>query len=199
LTTSQLKAALLTDADVPDTTINPQEETADIPSAQEQDTIASGVPGCQKLLDADNLNPLVYGTTAQVGRDLLGGPTRYDLALAAMPGTNARQAVAGLRAGLAACPAGKYTVSGGTPITVSISELRVAGLGDSSFAVVQRDEMLGSPGLDYEEFVQVGSDVVKVTVYPMKLGTGDPATLEAQLATVAKAQVTKLGAAQPKR
>lgn len=191
----QLKTMLLTDADVPGTTINRDEESTTV-AATEDGRVSSGGGGCQKFVTATELVASVYGTAAQANRDLLGAndeATRYDLTLAMVPGNGAAQVLSDLRAGLAAC-SGSFTIplDFGTA-SYTDKEIKVDPAGDSAFGYVETSGMAhDAPATVYNEFVQVGPVVIRVRVFPMEPGHGDPAQLPTQLAAVVKAQVARL-------
>jgi hypothetical protein len=198
---AQLEAALLTDADVPRTTINQKEENTEA-TTSEEDKITTGGASCQKFVDATEQLVPTYGTTAAVSRDLLGvtdTDVRYDLTLASLPGSSAKQVTADIRAGLAACT-GVYTYSQGSDtLSISDKEIRISPVGDSAIAYLEQsqDSLSGNASSNpmYYEFVQVGSAIVEVTVYPMQSGPNDPQTLQGKLASAVKAQVARLEAA----
>lgn len=199
LTVDQLRAALLTAAEVPHTTLNPQEETSDLTT--DQDKVAAGVSAsCQKLTDATELYATPYGTVSEVGRDLLGatdGDIRYDLTLAVLPEDRAKQVMADIAAGLGSCqhPFAMADDVGGA-LTVSDKQFPVGPLGDASIAYIADIGMAQfGGGRSYEEFVRVGAVIVHVTDYPADHGRPIGADkLQAQLKIVAKAQVAKVRA-----
>lgn len=199
LTVDQLRAALLAAAEVPDTKLNPQQETSDLTT--DQDVLATGSSAsCQKLTDATELYATPYGTVSEVGRDLLGATDadiRYDLTLAVLPEDKAKQLMADIAAGLAGCH-GTYFLADESAGKMSdaVKQIQVGPLGDSSIAYIIDLDIVGfGGGRDYVEFVRVGSVIVEVTDYPTDNGHPiSAAKLQAQLEIVAKAQVAKLQA-----
>lgn len=195
-TADQVHAALLTDAEVPHTKINPQEENSDF--NDEQDKVGTGGAACQKLVDATSLLWPTYRPSAEFNRDLLPSTKadpRYDLTLAVLPGDAAQQVMADIQAGLAGCR-GTYVLadtSGGT-MWDSVQDFQVGSLGDSAVAYLDHGGIEGFGGNDIcDEFVRVGSIIVHVSVnsYGHQMDAGK---LKAHLASVIKAQVAKLEA-----
>jgi hypothetical protein len=198
LTAEQVYRALLTDAEVPNTKINPQGENAVINT--QQDKVATGGAACQKFIDATELLEPTYGTSAQFMRDLLGltmTDTRYGLTLAVLPGDGAKRVMADIRAGIAGCH-GTYTMADTTAGEMwgSVQEFPVGPLGDSSIGCAELNGIFRKESTSYYEFVQVGSTIVEVTDFPNVDAPVDAERLKEQLATATKTQVEKLEAAQ---
>jgi len=137
----------------------------------------------------------------QIHRDLIGVTdidVRYGLTLAAPPENGASKVLADIRAGVAECP-GTFTfvLVDDMVMSESVKEIHISPLGAASIAYEDQmvDGVSGKSGTEYVAFVQVGSVVVEVRALMMPKGIDDPAKLQAQLVTVAKAQVAKLEAA----
>jgi hypothetical protein len=196
LTTDQLKAALLADADVPGYTADPGSDSADVKTGQ--DKVATGGAACQMFMDATNALVPSYGTVAEVDHSWLDTAQELNvqLALYSFPSADkAKKVLADTKAGLADCKsltAGTGTSAG----TMALSPLADIGVGDSSSTFASTMVISGTTIVVAVTVVQVGSTAFNVAVGGPGLTQSGVAGKMADLKSYAVKEAAKLKAAQ---